>query len=44
MFSFRLDYLLEALPVMGWGMLGVFLVTGILIAAVTLLNKGTGEQ
>ena len=35
----RVDLLMEALPVMGTGYLGIFLVTGIIIAVVTLLNK-----
>ena len=35
----RIDLLLNVLPIMGWGMLGIFIVTGIIIAVVTLLNK-----
>lgn len=35
----RFDLLMNVLPVMGWGMLGIFIVTGIIIAVVTLLNK-----
>ena len=35
----RVDLLLNVLPIMGWGMLGIFIVTGIIIAVVTLLNK-----
>ena len=35
----RVDLLMEALPVMGIGYLGIFIVTGIIIAVVTLLNK-----
>jgi len=35
----RFDLLLNVLPIMGWGMLGIFIVTGIIIAVVTLLNK-----
>ena len=31
--------MLEALPIMGTGMLGIFLVTGVIIAVVSLLNK-----
>ena len=37
--ALRVDYLLEVLPVMGWGMLGIFIVTGVIIGAVTLLNR-----
>ena len=43
MFTFRLDLMMAALPVMGYGMLGVFLVTGIIIGAVALLNQFTGN-
>ena len=39
----RVDYLLEVLPVMGYGMLGIFIVTGVIIGAVTLLNKLTSK-
>lgn len=37
----RVDLLLEALPVMGTGYLGIFIVTGVIILVVTLLNKFT---
>lgn len=43
MFTFRPDLMMAVLPVMGYGMLGVFLVTGIIIGAVALLNKVTGN-
>ena len=43
MFVFRPDLLMEVLPVMGWGMLGVFLVTGIILAVVSLLNHFGGK-
>ena len=33
------DLLLKALPVMGTGYLGIFVVTGVIIAVVSLLNK-----
>lgn len=39
MFAFRPDLLIPVLPVMGIGMLGIFLVTGVIIACVSLLNK-----
>ena len=39
----RIDLLLEALPIMGTGYLGIFIVTGVIIAAVTLLNKFTSK-
>ena len=35
----RVDLLMEALPVMGTGYLGIFIVTGVIIGAVSLLNK-----
>ncbi len=34
----RVDLLMQALPVMGTGYLGIFIVTGVIIAAVKLLN------
>ena len=39
MFALRPDLLMEVLPIMGTGMLGIFLVTGIIIGCVSLLNK-----
>lgn len=33
------QYLMEALPVMGTGYLGIFIVTAVIIAAVSILNK-----
>ena len=33
------DLLWSVLPVMGYGMAGVFLITGVIIGAVKLLNK-----
>ena len=35
----RVDLLLEALPVMGTGYLGIFIVTGVIIGVVMLLGK-----
>ena len=40
----RVDLLIAVLPIMGYGMLGIFLVTGIIISAVTLLNKLTAKK
>ena len=34
----HVDYLWNVLPIVGTGMLGVFLVTGVIIAGVSLLN------
>ena len=39
----RVDLLLEDLPVMGTGYLGIFIVTGVIIIAVALLNKFTSR-
>ena len=35
----RVDLLMAALPVMGTGYLGIFIVTGVIIAIVSLLAK-----
>ena len=37
----RVDLLMNALPVMGTGYLGIFIVTGVIIGVVTLLTKIT---
>ena len=37
--SIHTDNLLDALFIMGIGMLGIFLVTGVIIAVITLLCK-----
>ena len=42
-FAFRPDLLVEVLPIMGTGMLGIFIVTGIIIGVVSLLNKMTSR-
>jgi hypothetical protein len=39
----RIDLLMEALPVMGIGYLGIFIVTGVIIATVSLLTKFTSK-
>ena len=39
----RADLLMEALPIMGTGYLGIFIVTGVIIGIVTLLTKLTGK-
>ncbi len=39
----RVDLLMEALPVMGTGYLGIFIVTGVIILAVSLLSKIGGK-
>jgi hypothetical protein len=35
----HIDLLMKALPVMGTGYLGIFIVTGVIIAVVSLLSK-----
>ena len=35
----RVDLLMQALPVMGTGYLGIFVVTGVIIAVVSMLSK-----
>ena len=35
----RIDLLMEALPIMGIGYLGIFIVTGVIIGIVTVLRK-----
>ena len=39
----RVDLLMEALPVMGNGYLGIFIVTGVIIGVVTLLTRFTDK-
>ena len=40
-FAFRPDLMMEVLPIMGTGYLGIFIVTGVIIGIVTLLTKVT---
>ena len=39
-----MDGVMEALPYMGYGMVGIFLVTGVIILTVSLLNKTTNKK
>ena len=39
----RVDLLMDALPIMGTGYLGIFIVTGVIIGVVTLLTKLSGR-
>ena len=39
----RIDLLMEALPIMGTGYLGIFVVTGVIIGVVGLLKKLTDK-
>ena len=40
----RVDLLLKALPIMGYGYLGIFIVTIVIILVVSLLNKLTNKK
>ena len=40
----RVDLFVEALPIMGTGYLGIFIVTGVIIGVVTLLTKLTKRK
>lgn len=42
-FAFRPDLMLDVLPIMGTGMLGIFVVTGVIIGIVSLLNWMTNK-
>ena len=39
----RVDLLLEALPIMGTGYLGIFIVIGVIIGVVAILKKLTDK-
>jgi len=39
----HVDLLMKALPVMGTGYLGIFIVTAVIILVVALLNKFTNK-
>ena len=39
-----IENLMEALPIMGTGYLGIFIVTGVIICAVSLLKKLTDKK
>ncbi len=39
----RIDLLMEALPIMATGYAGIFVVTGVIILVVNLLNKFTNN-
>ncbi len=40
----QVDNMVYTLPMMGKGMLGIFIVTVIIIACVAILNKATGNK
>ena len=37
----RVDLLMEALPIMGTGYLGIFIVTAVIVGVISLLTKIT---
>ena len=39
----RVDLLMKALPIMGTGYLGIFVVTGVIIGIISLLRKFTDK-
>lgn len=39
--NINFEAMLETLPIMGKGMLGIFIVTGVIIVAIVALNKLT---
>ena len=43
-FQFRPDLMMDVLPILGIGMLGTFLVTGLIVGTVALLNLLTREK
>ena len=42
--NINMDVVMEALGIMGKGMLGIFLVIAVIWALVALLNKVTGKR
>jgi len=42
--NINVDAFLETLPVMGKGMLGIFIVTGVIVLAIYILNAVTGKK
>ncbi|MEG0614610.1 MAG: OadG-related small transporter subunit [Oscillospiraceae bacterium] len=37
--KFDIQAVLDTLPIMGWGMLGIFIVIGVIMLVVVLLEK-----
>lgn len=42
--NINVDALMNSLPIMGKGMLGIFVVTLVIILSITLLNALTSEK
>ena len=44
MFSFTPDVFVQTLPMLGKGMVGIFIVTAVLVLTITLLNKAASRK
>ena len=44
MFSFSLDKFVQTLPILGTGMVGIFIVTAVLVLTITVLNKSGSKK
>lgn len=42
--NFNLDNVMEALGIMGKGMLGIFVVTAVIVSIILILNKITNKK
>ncbi len=43
MINISIDAFIQSLPVMGKGMLGIFIVTAIIVLSILILNKVTSK-
>ena len=44
MFSFTPDVFVQTLPILGKGMVGIFIVTAVLVLTINLLNKAGSKK
>lgn len=44
MFSFSPDKFVQTMPILGKGMIGIFIVTAVLVLTITLLNKSGSKK
>ena len=44
MFSFTPDVFMQTLPLLGKGMIGIFIVTGVIVLTMMALNHFTAEK
>lgn len=44
MFKFTPDVFMQTLPILGKGMLGIFIVTGVIVLTMMALNHFTAEK